>query len=275
MCNETRYKRAFAGIVLSCLLAIFCSGCFLAASPEKIVLANAKRSLERRPESGQFWNSYSYLRAINKFVRDNIRLSLKSVITEGKTSTVILAMEMYQHDVLSDAITADGLEDKSESEVYQYLEDNKSVFSTTPYDIEYKLQKEKGRWHIISPKEPDQKELDKRKTDWKAMVREYLSKIAVRNIEVRDLCGDKRLYEIHAEVKNLGDKNITRVVLEMKGLDAKGKPVFDKRSYPVGADTSEVLKPNYSIRFTETVVDPPSDWAEKVSFEVVDIILEE
>lgn len=102
----------------------------------------------------------------------------------------------------------------------------------------------------------------------------YLNKIEVRNVHV----GEGTLGEtgVFGEIKNHGNKTLTKVQIIIYCLDENGLAVFEKTYHPVlitewsyGSDTP--LRPNYSRKFGVKMDDAPSDWSGEVSVKVINL----
>ena len=101
---------------------------------------------------------------------------------------------------------------------------------------------------------------------------EYLPKIELRDVQLSTPeRGDPR---VTYEVKNLGDRTLSRLELAVYYLDATGKPVYEKRALPVltgtfsTGESGQPLKPNYSRKATVFLDNIPSDWGRKVDVKI-------
>jgi hypothetical protein len=110
-------------------------------------------------------------------------------------------------------------------------------------------------------------------------VKAYLSRVVVSNVHVgRNVLDELGVF---GEVKNIGDRALKEVEITIYCLGADGKPVFEKKYYPVLAtdlsfgDEKEPLKPGYSRTFGVKMDDAPSDWAKKVNVEVTSVAFQE
>ncbi len=103
----------------------------------------------------------------------------------------------------------------------------------------------------------------------------YLSKILVRNVSVgKSVLGETGVF---GEVKNTGDRTLTKLEITIYCLGSNGKPVFEKTYNPVlvtdlafGAD-NQPLKPGYSRQFGVKMDDAPSDWTKEVDVKVTEV----
>ncbi|MGC9454887.1 MAG: hypothetical protein ACP5HU_08465 [Phycisphaerae bacterium] len=104
----------------------------------------------------------------------------------------------------------------------------------------------------------------------------YLDKVELRNIEVADTAlGDKGVF---GEVKNVGNRTLSKVRIMVYCLDRNGSPVFEEDYYPVLVTDSDFfpsddkpLKPNYSRKFGYGLDEAPSEWSGDVRVEVVEV----
>ena len=82
---------------------------------------------------------------------------------------------------------------------------------------------------------------------------------------------------VFGEVKNVGDRALKEVEITIYCLGQDGKPVFEKKGYPVRVseygfgDTNQPLKPGYSRQFGVKLDDAPSDWAKRVDVKVTSL----
>jgi hypothetical protein len=106
----------------------------------------------------------------------------------------------------------------------------------------------------------------------------YLAKVLVQNIEV------EKSFEtqVHAELRNAGDRAIAEVRVTVFGKDQAGNTIFEKRGaadkFSKGArlvfyDSPETLrlKPNSVRPFSVRLEDPPSSWSGKVDVVVTSV----
>jgi hypothetical protein len=100
----------------------------------------------------------------------------------------------------------------------------------------------------------------------------YLSKVTVRGVEVsKTSLGGRGIF---GEVKNTGDRTLSKVEITVFCLDKDGTRVFEKTYLPVlvthfslGGDNTP-LKPGYSRKFGYKLDEAPSEWSGKVEVEV-------
>ena len=103
----------------------------------------------------------------------------------------------------------------------------------------------------------------------------YLSKILVRDVRV----GNSALGEtgVFGEVKNTGDRTLTKLEITIYCLGPDGKPVFEKTYPPVFvtdapfSNDNQPLRPGYSRQFGVKMDDAPSDWTKKVNIKVTKV----
>jgi len=107
----------------------------------------------------------------------------------------------------------------------------------------------------------------------------YLQFIKVNKVEV----GQTVLQEpgVFGEVKNTGDRTLTKVEITIYFLDKQGQSVFEKQ-FPaviVGSGSfmrdDKPLKPGYSQKFGVKADDAPSDWARTVTVKVTAVDFEQ
>ena len=107
----------------------------------------------------------------------------------------------------------------------------------------------------------------------------YLQFVKVNKVEV----GQTVLQEpgVFGEVKNTGDRTLTKVEITIYFLDKQGQPVFEKQ-FPaviVGSGSfmrdDKPLKPGYSQKFGVKADDAPSEWAKTVTVKVTDVDFEQ
>lgn len=105
----------------------------------------------------------------------------------------------------------------------------------------------------------------------------------VDNVKIGDLEVGKAVLGglgVFGEVKNLGDRTLTKVEITIYFLDKDGNPIFEKTYCPVlvsewsFGDRAQFLKSGYSRKFGVKADDVPSDWAKKVKVKVTDIEFE-
>lgn len=107
----------------------------------------------------------------------------------------------------------------------------------------------------------------------------YLQFIKVNKVEV----GQTVLQEpgVFGEVKNTGNRTLTRVDITIYFLDKQGQPVFEKQFPAVIVGSSSFmredkpLKPGYSQKFGVKADDAPSEWARAVTVKVTDVDFEQ
>jgi len=107
----------------------------------------------------------------------------------------------------------------------------------------------------------------------------YLGKIIVKGVTVEPTAlGGKGVF---GEVKNAGDRAVSKVEITIYCLDKNGSPIFEKSYDPVlvskfpFGDSNAPLKPGYSRRFGVKVDDAPSEWSGKVEVKVTKIAFAE
>ena len=103
----------------------------------------------------------------------------------------------------------------------------------------------------------------------------YTDKVLVRNISVgKSVLGEPGAF---GEVKNSGERSLKEVEITILCLGKDGKPVFEKKSYPVlvgglsFGKSGEPLKPGYSRQFGVKLDDAPSEWNHKVEVRVTGV----
>ena len=106
--------------------------------------------------------------------------------------------------------------------------------------------------------------------------RAYLPKIELRDVRK----GESTLGEagIFGEVKNAGQRTLTKVEVVIYCLDDSGHRMFEKHYHPVlvsdsswSMDPDKPLKPNYTEKFGCKMDDAPSDWSGQVEVIVYDL----
>jgi hypothetical protein len=102
---------------------------------------------------------------------------------------------------------------------------------------------------------------------------DYLEKVIIRNVEIANaVLGGLGVF---GEVKNTGDRTLDEVEITIYFLDKTGKPIFEKKYYPVLVSEmsvdNEPLKPGYARKFGVTADDAPSDWARKVEVKITGV----
>jgi len=103
----------------------------------------------------------------------------------------------------------------------------------------------------------------------------YLGKIIVKGVTVGPTTLDGK--GVFGEVKNDGNRAVSKVEIKIYCLDKKGAPIFEKSSYPVlisslsFGDSNVPLKPGYSRKFGVKIDDAPSEWNGKVLVKVTEI----
>lgn len=105
----------------------------------------------------------------------------------------------------------------------------------------------------------------------------YFEKILVRRVHIGESILDET--GVFGEIKNTGDRTLSKVEITIYCLDRNGKPIFEKTYHPVlvsewSITDNQPLKPNYSRKFGVKLDDAPSDWARKVKVEVTDVEFE-
>lgn len=107
----------------------------------------------------------------------------------------------------------------------------------------------------------------------------YLQFVKVNKVEV----GQTVLQEpgVFGEVKNTGDRTLTKVEITIYFLDKQGQPIFEKQ-FPaviVGSGAfmrdDKPLKPGYSQKFGVKADDAPSEWAKTVTVKITDVEFEQ
>ena len=107
-------------------------------------------------------------------------------------------------------------------------------------------------------------------------MRAYLPNIALVNVRK----GKSVLEEtgVFGEIKNMGDRTLTKLEVMIYCLDKGGHPIFEKRYYPILlsdssylTDKNKPLKPNYSQSFGCKMDDAPSEWSGEVEIAVIDM----
>jgi hypothetical protein len=108
-----------------------------------------------------------------------------------------------------------------------------------------------------------------------AEMKAYLPSVELLGIQVADsTTGGKGVF---GEVKNNGDRTLSKVGITIYYLDRDSKPVFEKTYNPVlvtsfsFGDDNAPLKPGYSRKFGYRLDDAPSDWAGEVEVKVTAI----
>ena len=107
----------------------------------------------------------------------------------------------------------------------------------------------------------------------------YLGKIIVKGVSVAPAAlGGKGVF---GEVKNGGDRAVSKVEITIYCLGKDGNPIFEKSYDPVLVsnmsleDSNAPLKPGYSRKFSVEVDDAPSEWNGKVEVHVTKIAFTE
>jgi hypothetical protein len=108
-----------------------------------------------------------------------------------------------------------------------------------------------------------------------------VKKAYLPNIELRDVQkGESTLGEagVFGEVKNTGQRILTKIEVVIYCLDEEGRRVFEKHYSPLlvtqssfSMDPDTPLKPNYTENFGCKMDDAPSDWSGKVRIAIYDI----
>jgi hypothetical protein len=103
----------------------------------------------------------------------------------------------------------------------------------------------------------------------------YIPKIAISKVEVGKSILDE--VGVFGELKNTGDRTLSRVEITIYFLDKAGQPIYEKNysavlvsDYAYG-DQGKPLKPGYSQKFGVKADDAPSEWDRKVNVKVTDI----
>ena len=103
----------------------------------------------------------------------------------------------------------------------------------------------------------------------------YLGKIIVKGVTVEPTAlGGKGVF---GEVKNGGERAVSKVEITIYCLDKTGSPIFEKSYHPAlvsdlpFGDSNAPLKPGYSRKFGVRVDDAPSEWGGKVEVRVTEI----
>lgn len=105
----------------------------------------------------------------------------------------------------------------------------------------------------------------------------YIDKVKILNLRVAEARFEG--VGVFGEIKNTGDKTLTKVEITIYFLDKNDKPIFEK-TYPhvsvskFSIGDNEPLKPNYSTKFGYGPDDVPSDWAQKVRAKITNIEFE-
>jgi hypothetical protein len=106
----------------------------------------------------------------------------------------------------------------------------------------------------------------------------YLQLVRVNNVEVGKTVLDEP--GVFGEVKNTGDRTLTKVEVTIYFLNKQGQPVYEKQ-FPaviIGSGAfmrdDKPLKPGYSQKFGVKADDAPSEWARTVSVKVTDVEFE-
>ena len=108
----------------------------------------------------------------------------------------------------------------------------------------------------------------------------YAPKVELRDIQLgKSRSGDPSLT---CEVKNLGDRTVSKLRVTVYFLDTVGKPVHEDYRLPVwvggqafSGDSHSPLKPNYSRKLLAYFKDVPSDWAGQIDAKVTELVLED
>jgi hypothetical protein len=107
-----------------------------------------------------------------------------------------------------------------------------------------------------------------------AAARAYLPKLEISAVAVHD--GFMGPY-ISGELKNLGDRTLTRVEVNTFLLDQSGKPIAEDAFSPVfvtAYNEGKPLKPGYVESFRHTIDQPPAAWKRKVRLEITNVEFE-
>jgi hypothetical protein len=103
----------------------------------------------------------------------------------------------------------------------------------------------------------------------------YLSRIIIKGVTVApSTLGGKGVF---GEVKNGGDRAVSKVEITIYFLDKHGSPIFEKSYHPVlvsalsFGDSNAPLKPGYSRKFGIEVNGAPTDWGGKVEVKATNI----
>jgi hypothetical protein len=101
---------------------------------------------------------------------------------------------------------------------------------------------------------------------------DYIEKVTVSRVTVRKTPIGPL---VSGEIKNTGERSLTKVELTAYLLDEAGKAIFETSSDAVLVNQflpdNAPLKAGYSKHFDIIVKDPPSDWAGKVDVKVTGV----
>jgi len=99
----------------------------------------------------------------------------------------------------------------------------------------------------------------------------YLPRVSLVGIRVEDSLTGKGVF---GEVKNNGDRALSKIEVTIYCLGRDKKPVFEKTYTPVlvgpfsFGDEAQPLKPGYSRKFGVRLDDAPSDWSGDVDVKI-------
>lgn len=133
-----------------------------------------------------------------------------------------------------------------------------------------KLRLEPEGWRIDN----DWAEKKQKEEQATADVRAYLPRLQISGVAVHD--GFMGPY-LSGELKNLGDKTLTRVEVNTFLLDQAGKPIAEDAFSPVfvtAYNDGKPLKPGYVESFRHTIDQPPAAWKRKVRLEITNVEFE-
>jgi hypothetical protein len=110
----------------------------------------------------------------------------------------------------------------------------------------------------------------------------YLPKMELRNLSFEKGGGSvfnrEPVVFVKGEVRNTGDRTLTRVEVTAYLLDAADRPVGEDKCHPVlagGFSDKGPLRPNYVAPLLCMFKSPPKEWAEKVDAKITDLTFEE
>src|SRR5437773_3395905 len=104
----------------------------------------------------------------------------------------------------------------------------------------------------------------------------YLGKIIVKGVTVEPSALGGR--GVFGEVKNGGDRAVSKVEITIYCLDKNGSSIFEKSFQPVlmsdlpFGDSNAPLHPGYSRKFGLRVEDAPSEWGDRVEVKVTKVL---
>ncbi|TET68640.1 MAG: DUF2393 domain-containing protein [Candidatus Aminicenantes bacterium] len=105
----------------------------------------------------------------------------------------------------------------------------------------------------------------------------YIDKVKILNLRVAETRFEG--LGVFGEIKNTGDKTLTKVEITIYFLDKNEKPIYEKTYLPVlvtdfSIGDSKPLRPNYSEKFGYKTDDAPSEWTQKVRAKITNIEFE-